>query len=113
MSKILTISLLSILMAIYSHSSFSEGWCSFPAGGFTLVTHGTKSESAYVIGAFSGETVAKWVGIANSSYGKNNIALALAAQISEKSLSVYIDDSETCSTFTSWSDKIRHVKINN
>ena len=99
---------------LFSNTAFAEGWCNYSAGDFEVVTNGTKSDNVYLLGNFTGKTATKWVYIASTTAGKNNLSLALAAQMAGKGLSVYIDSAEyDCDSYPSWSTSpIRHVKIN-
>jgi len=101
------------LSLVFSTSVFAEGWCSYSAGEFDVITHGNKSDQVYLVGKFSGATTGKWVNIVNSTAGKHNLSLALAAKMAGKGLSVYVDAAEyDCETYPSWSTSpIRHVRI--
>jgi TusA-related sulfurtransferase len=54
--------------------------------------------------------------IATPTVGKANVGLALTAQASGKSISIYLDSpTATCANFPSWAPagSIRHIKLNN
>lgn len=92
--------------------SNATGWCDLSAENYYLITHGTKSNKVWVVGRFEGSNEHKWIPIADSNYGASSVALVLAAQLAGKGISVYLDaDSETCTTYTSWSGVIRHVRF--
>ncbi|MET1257528.1 hypothetical protein [Aliikangiella maris] len=97
----------------FSTTAFAEGWCNYAVGGFEVITNGNKTDNVYLVGKFEGATVGKWVTIANSTAGKHNISLALAAQMAGKGLAIYIDSAEyNCDTYPSWSNSpLRHVRI--
>jgi hypothetical protein len=105
--------ILFLVSLVFSTSTLAEGWCSYLAGEFQVITHGTKTDNVYLLGKFVGTTAQKYIIIANSTAGKNNLSLALAAQMSGKGLSVYIDSAEfTCESYANWSTSpLRHVKI--
>ena len=109
----LVLKLLFCISLLFSSTTFAEGWCNYSAGEFEVVTNGTKSDNVYLAGNFTGKTTKKWIYIANTTAGKNNLSLALAAQMTGKGLSVFIDSVEyDCDSFPSWStSSIRHVKI--
>ncbi len=90
----------------------AAGWCNLAAGTYTVVSHGTKSASTYLFGPFEGTSTSVWIPIANATYGDSSVAIALAAQLADKRLSVYLDSAnDTCANYPSWSGVIRHVKI--
>ena len=96
-----------------STNVLAEGWCNLKSG-FTVVTHGTKTNNVYILGEIEGRSGGLWITIADDNVGKNNISLALAAQMASKTLSIYLDSADdNCDTFPSWAPvgKIRHVRI--
>jgi hypothetical protein len=110
MRRFLTCVGLSLLAA----NATAEGWCDLAAGSYDLVSHGTKSDQVYLVGQLSGASTSIWMTIADSTVGKGNVALILAAEMAGKGVSVYLDSpSATCANFTSWAPigGIRHVRI--
>lgn len=96
-----------------SCNALAEGWCNFKPG-FSVVTHGTKSNNVYILGELEGRTGAMWIMIADDTIGQNNISIALAAQMAGKTLSIYLDSADdNCDNFQSWAPlgKLRHVRI--
>jgi hypothetical protein len=99
------------LLAVDAHA---EGWCDLAAGSYDLVSNGTVSDQVYVVGQLSAASSAIWIPIADSTVGKADVALVLAAQMTGKGISLYLNaPSATCANFASWSTigSIRHVKI--
>jgi hypothetical protein len=107
-----TLILLSLtLLAIDARA---EGWCDLAAGSYDLVSNGTVTDQVYVVGQLVGASSAIWIPIADSTVGKADVALVLAAQMAGKGISLYLNaPSATCANFASWSTigSIRHVKI--
>ncbi len=88
-------------------------WCSLNPG-FEVVTHGTQTDSVFILGTFVGRNDGLWITISDGTTGKFNASLALAAELAGKSIAVYLDSSEyTCANFPSWAayGGIRHIKI--
>ena len=112
MSMRRTISVLAFaLLAIDAHA---EGWCDIAAGSYDLVSNGTVSDQVYVVGQLAGASSTIWIPIADSTVGKADVALVLAAQMAGKGISLYLNaPSATCANFASWSTigSIRHVRI--
>lgn len=106
--------LLCLALSLVALKASAEGWCDLAAGSYDLVTHGTKTDSVFLVGQLPGTSTTIWIEIASSAVGKGNVALLLAAEISGKGVSVYLDSpSATCATYPSWAliGGIRHVRI--
>ena len=91
----------------------AEEWCDL-APGWSVVTHGTKAENVFLLAQFQGAPSGIWIQIADATVGKSNVAMALAAQLAGKRLSLYLDtNAYTCATFPSWAGvgQIRHLRI--
>ncbi|MEM9102777.1 MAG: hypothetical protein AAGB12_10685 [Pseudomonadota bacterium] len=69
---------------------------------FTIVTNGNQSNDVYLNGWLEGKEESIWINIANDQVGKHNVALALAAQMSGKTLSIDLaNEEDTCANFPS------------
>lgn len=102
----------TVVSLVFSTASTAAEWCSFAPGAFIVITHGTKSDNVWLNGSFVGNTAGVWVPIANATYGKSSVSLAIAAQIAGKGVSVYLDgQNDTCANYVTWAGVIRHVKI--
>lgn len=102
---------LLIFTILYSSSVFAEGWCTLKSG-FSVTTHGRKSEDVWVNGTFEGEASNHWVQIASTDRGAASVSIALAALMSGRELSVYIDAADqTCANIPGWYDGVRHVRV--
>ncbi len=96
---------------LLSVNTLAEGWCVLNEG-FKVITHGTKSEDVWINGSFEGRTTNHWIQIASTDKGSASVSLALAALMSGKQLSIYVDESElSCASIPSWYAGIRHVSI--
>lgn len=103
-----------LVMTIYSGPASANVWCDLAAGSYSVVSHGTKSPNVWINGVFTGQTVGVWIPIKNANYGEGSVAIALAAQLAGKGVSVYLDGAnDTCANYASWSGVIRHVRIVN
>lgn len=101
-------------LSLWAVGASAEGWCDLAAGNYDLASHGTISDKFYLIGQLPGSPVTVWTTIADSTVGKGNVTLILAAIMSGKGVSVFIDSpSYTCATFPNWAPigAIRHVRI--
>lgn len=101
-------------LSLFALNASAEGWCDISAGIYDLRTHGTVSDLVYLVGQLPGAPSAIWISIADSTIGKSNVALILAAQVAGKGLSIYLDaPSATCATYPSWAPigGIRHVRM--
>ncbi|MCW8879698.1 MAG: hypothetical protein OQJ89_04425 [Kangiellaceae bacterium] len=105
--------LVIILISLFASNVNAEGWCNYSPGQFEIITNGNKTDLVYINGRFNDTTTSKWLVIANSSVGKHNISIALAAQMAGKGLGIYVDSPEySCETFPSWgASPIRHIRI--
>jgi hypothetical protein len=103
---------LLLLLALFACStSYAAGYCDLQPG-FRVTTHGNNSDSVWLYGALVGQSSPIWIPISNGTAGKANVAVALAAQVSGRGLSVYLDLPEhTCANFPNWNGAIRHVQI--
>ena len=101
-----------ILASLTPSPGIAEEWCSFAAGTYEVISNGTKSQSVWLYGKFIGQSSNVWVPIKNASYGDSSVAIALAAQMAGKQVSVFVDGTnDTCANYVSWSGVIRHVKV--
>jgi hypothetical protein len=107
-------SVFACLTFVISTPSLAEGWCDIQPG-FLFATHGNMGNEAYILATLPGASQTIWITITTNDFGKANVALALAAQLSGKGVSIYLDDaSMTCATYPSWSaSPIRHMRIIN
>ena len=67
-----------------------------------------------VYGVFEGQTTSRWIQLNNpeASTGASSVALAIAARLAGKRVSVYLDlAQDTCASFPNWSAAIRHVRM--
>lgn len=105
---------LVLVVLISTSTTVAEEWCFLEAGEYYVITHGTKSPKVWLIGTFVGQTTGKWVLIKTSTYGESSVAVALAAQLAGKGVSVYVDGvNDTCANYVSSTGPIRHVRIDN
>jgi hypothetical protein len=84
--------------------------------GWTISTHGTVADNVWIRGQFVGAPNGLWLQIASSTVGKNNVAVALSAQLAGKGLLIFLDSPNyTCENFPDWAPigQIRHVQIKN
>lgn len=106
--------LICITASLFALNARAEGWCDLAAGSYNLVSHGTISDSFYLVGQLQGGSATLWTTIADSTVGKGNVALILAAQMAGQGVSVYLNaPSATCANFQNWAPigSIRHVRI--
>ena len=106
-------SLIFISALLFSTITFAEGWCNLKQG-FNVITHGTKTDNTYIIATIEGREDSMWIFMSDGNVGKNNVSLALAAQLAGKTLSIYLDaEGDTCSNFPSWAPvgRVRHVRL--
>ena len=76
--------------------------------------HRTESPNVWIYGKFVYESAWRWNPIKNATHGESSVAIALAAQLTGKGLSVYSDSaSDTCAKFSNQNGIIRHVKVVN
>src|SRR5688572_28466527 len=76
-------------------------WCDLQSG-WQIYTHGNSSDKVWIYGVFEGQTNSRWIQINNppTSNGSANVALAMAARVAGKRVSVYLDSvQDTCATF--------------
>lgn len=102
------------LLAVAGPAAHAEGWCDLVPGGWSVVTHGGKADNVFILGRIQGAPSDIWIQIASPTVGKANVAVALAAQMGGRNISIYLDSATaTCETFPSWSplDAIRHVRL--
>ena len=100
--------------SLFAMNANAEGWCDLAAGSYDLVSHGTTSDTFYLVGQLPGASATIWMTIANATVGKGNVALILAALTAGKGVSIYLDSpSATCANFPNWAPvgSIRHVRI--
>ena len=106
--------LIAIIFALsFSSLTFAEGWCDLDSG-WELVTNGTKADNVWILGKLKNQSNSIWIAISDGNIGKVNVSMALAAEMSGKNLSIYLDSAtDTCQTFQSWAPmgKIRHIRI--
>lgn len=101
-------------LSLLAINARAEGWCDIAAGSYDLVSNGTVSDQVYLVGQLAGAPATIWMVIADSTVGKADVALLLAAQMAGKGVSIYLNaPSATCANFASWSPigSIRHVRI--
>jgi len=113
MKKRMSLLAATTLLACAAVPASAEGWCDM-AGGWQVVTHGGMADNVFILGRLQGGTSDIWIQIASASVGKSNVAVAIAAQIAGRNLSLYLDSpSATCSNFASWQpvNAIRHVRL--
>ena len=94
-------------------SAWADEWCDLQSG-WQIYTHGNSSNKVWIYGVFVGQTNSRWIQINNpeASTGASNVALAMAASVSGKRISVYLDSvQDTCATFPNWSAAIRHLRV--
>ena len=105
------ISLLIIAFTVMAKPSYAEGWCTFESG-YTVTTHGVKSNTTYIVGKFEGQTTSHWIKISDGTIGEANISVALAAQLASKKLMVYLDGADDrCDNIIAWYNDMRHLRI--
>jgi len=103
----------AVVPLISCSAAHAEGWCDL-VPGWSVVTHGTKSENVFLLTQFQGAPNAIWIQISDGINGKPNVAMALTAHALGQNLSLYVDSpSYTCATFPSWAPigQIRHIRI--
>jgi hypothetical protein len=99
---------------LFALNAKAEGWCDLAAGSYDLVSHGTVSDSFYLVGQLPGASTTVWMTIATGTVGKGNVALILSALTTGKGVSIYLDSpSATCANFPNWAPagSIRHLRI--
>lgn len=105
--------LTAALFFMISGPAFAEEWCAI-SPGFEVVTNGMITDGVWLYAQLPNQSSPIWILIANSTMGKNNVALALAAQMSGRGVAIYLHSpTATCANFPNWSSDIRHLKILN
>lgn len=101
------------LAAFRAPAVHAEEWCDL-VPGWQVTTHGGMTDNVYIRGRLQGGSGDIWIQIASATVGKTNVAAALAAQLAERNLSLYLDAAgATCANFGSWQPvtAIRHVRV--
>jgi len=103
-----------LCLSVLAIDAHAEGWSDLAAGSYDLVSNGSVSDQVYLVGQLPGGASSIWIPIADSTVGKADVALILAAVMAGKGVSIYLNaPSATCANFASWSviGSIRHVRI--
>ena len=90
-------------------STANAEWCTFEPG-FLVTTHGNQSDKVWVNGTIEGEGTNRWVELSDGTSGSKNVAIALAAQASDRPLGIFLHDT-TCGQLPDWYTNLRHVRM--
>ena len=102
----------SIISTFFVMDTQAAGWCDFEY--YEVMTHGNMTNQILLNGKLKDQSQEIWVTISDGNIGASNLSLVLAAQISGKAISIFLDDpNHACTNFPSWAPfgKVRHIKI--